>query len=230
MAKKFKAATCHPDRPSRTKGLCKQCDSAARYQANKERHAAQGKAWRENNRDRTNELSRAAYARDPQSRRAAVAKCRAKNPGRGAAESRAYRERNRDKLNEASRNVSPEKKAARNEYARQWRLRHRDARNEAARVRRAADKDYNKRHNLKYEHGLTLEDYDAMLAKQSGVCAICAKPCTVKSRLSVDHCHKTGKIRALLCNPCNQGIGLFADDGDRLRSAGEYVDRHREVA
>jgi hypothetical protein len=74
-------------------------------------------------------------------------------------------------------------------------------------------------------------DYTAVLAEQGGVCAICKKPETNRSngpnpkRLSVDHCHETGKARGLLCNNCNRAIGLLGDAPDLLRAAAEYLER-----
>ena len=85
--------------------------------------------------------------------------------------------------------------------------------------------DRTRRHILKRLYGITVEQYDAMFAEQGGVCAICSRP-PGKKRLFVDHCHKTGKVRALLCQGCNAGIGHFADDVGRLLAAVEYLRRH----
>jgi hypothetical protein len=75
---------------------------------------------------------------------------------------------------------------------------------------------------------MTLDDYDAMLAAQSGGCAICGTPPSVDGRaLAVDHCHATGLVRGLLCRACNQGLGIFADDPQRLRKAANYLRRTR---
>lgn len=68
---------------------------------------------------------------------------------------------------------------------------------------------------LRRRFGLTVEQYDAMLKAQDGVCAICEKPETRKdkrtatgfTRLAVDHCHVTGKVRQLLCASCNRRVG-----------------------
>ena len=70
--------------------------------------------------------------------------------------------------------------------------------------------------------GLTPDDYLALLAKQGGVCAICGvRP--NKKRLALDHCHKTDKLRGLLCDTCNRGLGMFHDDPLRLYAAIEYL-------
>ena len=84
-------------------------------------------------------------------------------------------------------------------------------------------------YKLKANYGLTLEDYEQLLTKQKGVCAICFQPETTMSNagyiknLSVDHCHTTGKIRGLLCHHCNTGIGKFMDSVERLESAIKYL-------
>jgi hypothetical protein len=72
--------------------------------------------------------------------------------------------------------------------------------------------------NLKSCFGMSLEEYDLILISQNNVCAICEKKESAKWKdgrilnLSVDHCHKTGKIRGLLCQKCNRGIGYLDDD------------------
>lgn len=89
--------------------------------------------------------------------------------------------------------------------------------------------------NLERNLGVTKSDYFRMFEFQGGVCAICKNPPAGKNRrLSVDHCHATGQVRALLCSGCNAGIGFFAEDITRLQSAIEYLKlfkpRLREVA
>lgn len=80
----------------------------------------------------------------------------------------------------------------------------------------------------KLSYGITQEAYDALLAQQNGVCAICGNPETVIIRgtlcpLSVDHDHDTGKIRGLLCSTCNAALGLFKDNIENLSNAIDYL-------
>ncbi len=82
---------------------------------------------------------------------------------------------------------------------------------------------------LKSKYGLTLEEYDQMLIAQNGVCAICRGPEVAEDkngfvkRLSVDHNHKTGKVRGLLCWKCNTMIGFAKDNPDVLAEATAYL-------
>lgn len=71
--------------------------------------------------------------------------------------------------------------------------------------------------------GLTIEQYDQMLERQSGVCAICGDTCSSGRRLAVDHCHTTGKVRELLCRRCNQSMGKFNDDPDLIQKVLDYL-------
>lgn len=74
--------------------------------------------------------------------------------------------------------------------------------------------------------GLTLESYAEMLAAQNETCAICKRPQRTKRALAVDHDHATGKIRALLCDHCNRGLGYFFDRPDLLEVARCYLITH----
>lgn len=85
-----------------------------------------------------------------------------------------------------------------------------------------------RRLQLKADYGITPEQYDALLEKQDGVCAICRKPESAERdgkvmRMPVDHCHHTGRVRGLLCHRCNRAIGLLGDDSEILRSAIRYL-------
>jgi hypothetical protein len=81
--------------------------------------------------------------------------------------------------------------------------------------------------HLKRTFGLTLEDYDRMLAEQDGGCGICGDP-PGQIALHVDHDHDTGVVRGLLCFRCNSALGNLRDDPDIITLALVYVMRHRE--
>ncbi len=76
---------------------------------------------------------------------------------------------------------------------------------------------------LKCYYGISVEEYDALLARQNGKCAICREKPEGQT-LCVDHCHATGKIRGLLCRSCNVGLGNYRDDPRRMRAAIAYLE------
>ncbi len=77
---------------------------------------------------------------------------------------------------------------------------------------------------LKRTFGITLEQYNAMFAAQGGRCAICSRHQTeVTQTLCVDHNHKTGKIRKLLCGPCNHALGLLKEDISAAKMLVKYI-------
>lgn len=79
--------------------------------------------------------------------------------------------------------------------------------------------------SLKYKYNISVEEYDNMYICQGGRCAICGKhQSEFDRRLCVDHCHKTGKNRGLLCINCNKGIGHFYDNSSVLRNAIKYLE------
>jgi hypothetical protein len=77
--------------------------------------------------------------------------------------------------------------------------------------------------SLKRRYGMTSVEYEMMLATQNGKCGICGRAEWVKhGHLSVDHDHKTGKVRGLICNWCNSGIA-FLDNERFMESAMKYL-------
>jgi hypothetical protein len=84
---------------------------------------------------------------------------------------------------------------------------------------------------LKRKFGITVEQFNEMLTAQNGVCAICGTAEIEQRtgrRLSVDHCHASGRIRALLCIRCNPGLGSFKDSPELLRAAADYIEAHKK--
>lgn len=79
---------------------------------------------------------------------------------------------------------------------------------------------------IRQAYGITEEEYDALLERQSYVCAICHDPLErLSSRTHVDHCHQTGQVRGLLCRTCNIGIGHLRESPKLLRQAALYCEK-----
>jgi hypothetical protein len=125
----------------------------------------------------------------------------------------------------------------------------RDAYNERRRAQYASDpllrqkiiaqtKEWREKHpgwkrdcDLRNAYGITLELFHRLLEMQHGGCAICETKHVEGDKhksLHVDHDHKTGEIRGLLCSNCNHGIGKFKDDPEQLRRAAEYLEGDNE--
>lgn len=97
--------------------------------------------------------------------------------------------------------------------------------------------DYAKRWDLRKKYNLTLEQRDVMLEAQDFKCGICgidlrgSDPSTGKPyKICVDHDHYTGKVRGILHDDCNKGIGMFQESLDIIRKAVKYLERHKEEA
>ena len=99
-------------------------------------------------------------------------------------------------------------------------------------IARKIENNYNHQHPEKYDkikhrarlrkYKITDEYFHGLLTSQGGVCAICGEP----NPTCIDHNHKTGEVRGLLCQDCNFAIGVMRDDPDRLRSAANYLEAH----
>jgi len=137
------------------------------------------------------ERQRKRYAEDAEYRKAVLER------------NRAYRAAHRDELNARARKAYAEN----DEYR--------------ARRRLTGNKWYRREERLKQVYGLSLQDYEAMVAQQGGVCRICktqpARP------LFVDHSHASGRVRGLLCHPCNAALGFMRDDPVIAAAAAEYL-------
>jgi hypothetical protein len=90
---------------------------------------------------------------------------------------------------------------------------------------RLTTKEYRDKNKLK-KYGLTYDQYMVMILKQNNKCSICGElqPLHINGgELNIDHDHKTGKVRGLLCNDCNTGIGMMKDDTVRMKNAIKYL-------
>lgn len=88
-------------------------------------------------------------------------------------------------------------------------------------------RDTKKNSYLKAKYGITKSDYDKTLLATNS-CEICRESLVrVGSKIHLDHCHKTGAVRGVLCSKCNQGLGFFKDSASLLKSAEEYITRYK---
>jgi hypothetical protein len=113
-------------------------------------------------------------------------------------------------------------------YQAKYDERHPGRRAEHARARYAknpkAHIDYVRKSIVKKKYGLTLQEYEAIIARG---CAICGKIApSGPGGMALDHCHVSGKVRDALCTNCNQGLGQFFDNPERLRAAAAYLEAH----
>lgn len=106
-------------------------------------------------------------------------------------------------------------------WARKWQARH------------AGNRSLERNRDLKRRFGLTPEQFEELKKAHNGKCAICGNPESAVDprtgsikRLAVDHCHKSGKVRGLLCWDCNSCLGKVGDSIERLRAMIEYLRRH----
>ncbi len=102
--------------------------------------------------------------------------------------------------------------------------------NRVSSEKQKADKDAvkvrNRKNKLKRTFGLDIEMYELMLSMQNYRCAVCGTDFPGgRGRFVVDHCHDTNRIRGLLCNLCNVGIGALRDSPDLLVKATKYLEK-----
>uniref|UniRef100_A0A6M3J8I1 Putative recombination endonuclease VII n=1 Tax=viral metagenome TaxID=1070528 RepID=A0A6M3J8I1_9ZZZZ len=111
-------------------------------------------------------------------------------------------------------------------YDRKYYLEHKERFQKHNREWKRTHKKEEREYQLKYNYGITVEDYNKMFTKQNGCCAICNLPETGRNRfgairLSVDH--ETGAVRGLLCHKCNKKLG-FLEDYDFILKARKYLE------
>jgi hypothetical protein len=132
-----------------------------------------------------------------------------------------WRKRNPDKVRATSRRDYRAHRKARIAASRRWEKKN------SKRVKTVRMRWYRKNKKKKFarerlwRHNMTQQQHDAVLKNQNNRCAVCRK--IFKETPDIDHCHKTKKIRGLLCSSCNLGLGHFKDDVQFLLSAIKYL-------
>jgi Recombination endonuclease VII len=115
---------------------------------------------------------------------------------------------------------------------REYHAKYREARREEAKIyaRKYNHTDKTRDRKYQYQYGITLADYNRMLEEQNHVCAICLQGETMQTngkvkRLSVDHDHKTGAVRGLLCQRCNTTLGRYEDNPELMKNLISYLQK-----
>ena len=104
-----------------------------------------------------------------------------------------------------------------------WIAQNRERHNEYKRNRYRKNPRAHKNAVLKRCYGITLEEKEALMTAQGGQCGVCRRDLTGK--ICVDHDHKTGKIRGILCSTCNSGLGFFGDSIEIIQKAISYLEQ-----
>lgn len=129
-----------------------------------------------------------------------------------AEKAKKYREKNKKKVKS---------------YEAQYRKNNKEERNRKNKLRlrrlRASNPEYDKSYKLKWNYGITLDEWNVLFKKQDKSCAICKSKTSGARGFSTDHCHKTGKVRGILCHSCNTSLGGFKDDINILEAAINYL-------
>jgi hypothetical protein len=115
-----------------------------------------------------------------------------------------------------------------------WRLRNPEKVKESGKKWRDENREYNigrqRAYQLKSKYNMTEDDYNIMYTAQEGRCAICSTdtPTGKWKVFAIDHCHESGKIRGLLCNECNRGMGLLKDSVAIVKATLQYLLSHKK--
>lgn len=91
------------------------------------------------------------------------------------------------------------------------------------RAQRPGQKEYNRAAQLRCKYGIETAEWDRLFEGQGRACAICRREEFGVKKPAVDHCHRTGVIRGLLCGPCNRALGYMRDDPEILQRAIAYL-------
>lgn len=177
---------------------------AAKSEEAKANKRAYNKRWAEQNRERMKELQK-DFAD--------------KNPGYYAEAQRKYREKNRAKINQRAverrkENIERERKKEREYY-------HRRCEELGKETMKALRRDY----KLRGRYGMTLAEFDELFTSQGNKCASCGTdhPGSKYDAWHVDHCHRSGRIRGILCHHCNVIVGMAQECPDNLNKIINYI-------
>lgn len=154
-----------------------------------------------------------------------------KTPAKKLEQVRRWRANNLERAREISRNSRNRNPEKARERARLWHVNNRERHLAYMARRRKENSRAVLSSKLKAAFGISLEQYEAIASKQNHCCAICGTPqVELRRKMAVDHDHETGKVRGLLCNNCNVGLGNFRDSEQLLVKAQKYIHEHKHIS
>lgn len=186
-------------------------DQCTKEEARRRKVLEAQKKWRTANPERRASYAREWRKKNPDKAAATARKSRQNNRASLAARMKRYREKNAERLKAADKARREREKGPIADRNRRWRQANKERVQARSRAKQLS------------AFGLTADQYDAMHAAQGGLCAVCSKPQPGKRRLAVDHCHRTGVVRGLLCTGCNSAIGRLGDSVTGLLRAVRYL-------
>lgn len=192
-------SNCHPDRPHFSKGKCFEC-YRREYDHNK---------YLENKEEVKARTSK--YAKD--------------HPERFNEWSRKYRLANPEKVTQRHKKYNMENAEKISLQKKEYREKNYEKISKRGHNYYISNPEKERAKRLK-KYGMTIENYESMFSVQSGLCAICESDNNGK-RLHIDHDHETRKVRQLLCNSCNIGLGMLKDNPDIVEKAMNYLRKHK---
>lgn len=132
-----------------------------------------------------------------------------------------YYNKNRETLLEKKRQFYLDNRARLLKESKEYYLLHKEQFKERARKRYTKVGYKEQIHRL---YCLSSEEYERSIKEQNYKCKICKRANSTGKRLAIDHCHRTGKVRGLLCEKCNHGLGKFEDNISFLKEAIKYLE------
>lgn len=137
---------------------------------------------------------------------------------------RAYNERNKEKIRAYMVAYNERNKEKKRGYLAAYNQRNREKIRAQQRSYNARNKERLRAYRLYREYNLSLEQFKDLVTTQSGRCASCKELFQSNKRTHVDHCHKTGRVRSILCSGCNTELGQLKECPVRIRALAYYAE------
>ena len=123
-----------------------------------------------------------------------------------------YRDNNKEKIKQ---------------YEKMYTIKNKEKQRKKDKLYYANNKEKERERKFKQKYNLSLDEYNAMLKNQDNKCLICGNELKDKQKIHIDHCHKTGKVRGILCARCNTRLELVENHPEIIQSMFTYLELHK---